>query len=268
MTLTLTLKSPPPFRLDMSGVVPHLLQGLTTQALARLDVTTMRVPVPLGDWFRIAGTPGSDMVIYDACGELDQVGAALQGGNIVVAGNVGRAAGAGMSGGHITIHGHAGAYAGAMMRGGTLDIMGNAGDHLAGATVGALDGMTGGALQVRGHAGRRAGDRMRGGMIVINGHAGAQAGSRLGGGTLMVCGKAGPEAGVMMRRGTLYLNEAGPLPPGFVDCGTPDLVFHKWLAQQLQPYGHSAMALARAKLRRYQGDMADLGKGEIFLCAP
>ncbi len=267
MTLSLTLKSRPPFRLDMSRVVPHLLQGLSARALARLDVTTIRVPVPLGDWFKITGTPGSDLVICDACAQLDQVGAALQDGNIVVAGDVGRCAGAGMTGGHITVHGHVGSYAGAMMRGGTLDIMGNAGDHLAGATVGAVDGMVGGALQVRGSAGAWAADRMRGGLIVINGDAGPQAGSRLGGGTLMVCGKAGPEAGVMMRRGTLYLNEAEPLPLGFVDCGTPDLVFHKWLAHQLQPYGRSAVALARARLRRYQGDMADLGKGEIFLCA-
>ena len=267
MTLTLTLKSRPPFRLDMSGVVPHLMHGLSARALAKLDLTTSRVPVPLGDWFRIVGTPGSDLVIYDACPQLDQVGAALQEGNIVIAGDVGLGAGAGMTGGHITVHGNVGAYGCAMMQGGTMDIMGNAGDNLAGASIGSLDGMRGGALHVRGDAGAGAGDRMRGGMIVINGDAGPQAGRRLGGGTLMIGGKAGPEAGVLMRRGTLYLNEAEPLPLGFVDCGTPDLVFHKWLAHQLQPYGRGAVALARARLRRYQGDMADLGKGEIFLCA-
>jgi formylmethanofuran dehydrogenase subunit C len=57
----------------------------------------------------------------------------------------------------------------------------------------------------------------------------------------------------------------GDLGPTFVDCGVHDLVSHKLMAAFMRPLSQAAAQLFRAPLRRYIGDTALLGKGEVFV---
>jgi formylmethanofuran dehydrogenase subunit C len=70
-----------------------------------------------------------------------------------------------------------------------------------------------------------------------------------------------------MRRGTVVL--AGgcvELSPTFLDCGVHDLIAMRLMAAFIKHYSAVAAAALRSPLRRLAGDMAVLGKGEIF-CA-
>jgi formylmethanofuran dehydrogenase subunit C len=151
------------------------------------------------------------------------------------------------------------------MTAGYLEIAGAAGDRLGGPLPGEVAGMRGGVVVVRGAAGDRAGDRMRRGSIIVEGSAGSHAGSRMLAGTLIVRRTAGPMPGYLMRRGTIVLGGAGALiSPTFVDCGTHDLIALRLLARFVQVYSKRAASVIGGPLRRLAGDMAVLGKGEIF----
>jgi len=107
---------------------------------------------------------------------------------------------------------------------------------------------------------------MRRGTIVIEGEAGAYAGSRMIAGSLIVGRKAGPLPGFLMKRGTIVLGEGCSLmSPTFVDCGQHELLAMRLWAGFVDPLSKSAAALLRRPLQRLAGDMAVLGKGEIFV---
>ena len=126
--------------------------------------------------------------------------------------------------------------------------------------------MTGGVVHVRGNAGARAGDRLRRGLILIEGDAGPYAGSRMIAGTLAIAGQAGDLPGYLMNRGTLFLGRgATTLSPTFVDCGVYELVAARLLANSISATSSRIARLFRRPLRRLAGDLAALGKGEIFI---
>jgi formylmethanofuran dehydrogenase subunit C len=69
----------------------------------------------------------------------------------------------------------------------------------------------------------------------------------------------------MMRRGTIVLaGGCDELSPTFLDCGVHDLVAMRLMAAFVADYSAAAGAALRAPLRRLAGDMAVLGKGEVF----
>jgi formylmethanofuran dehydrogenase subunit C len=126
--------------------------------------------------------------------------------------------------------------------------------------------MRGGTVVVRRDAGERAGDRMRRGTIIVEGDAGAHAGSRMIAGTLILCRGCGPMPGYLMRRGTIVLGgECEELSPTFVDCGIHALVAMRLMAEFARQYSKRAASLVSGRLRRLAGDMAVLGKGELFV---
>ena len=127
--------------------------------------------------------------------------------------------------------------------------------------------MTGGFIIVRGTAGARAGDRLRRGTIVIEGSAGDYPGSRMIAGTLIVVGDCGALPGYLMRRGTIVLANPPALAPTFVDCGIHELTFAGLFARLLRAESRAAARLLTRPLARFAGDMAALGKGEIFFPA-
>jgi formylmethanofuran dehydrogenase subunit C len=125
--------------------------------------------------------------------------------------------------------------------------------------------MRGGVVIVRGNAGARAGDRMRRGTILVEGNTADYAGSRMIAGTLIVRRKAGALPGYLMKRGTIILGEGcAALSPTFVDCGTHTLLAMRLIGAFIRPYSKGAAVLLGRSLRRYAGDMAVLGKGELF----
>ncbi|UMY16923.1 formylmethanofuran dehydrogenase subunit C [Methylobacterium organophilum] len=260
---TLKLRAAPPERIDLRAVTPLALSALSEAEAARLPVGTSRTGVTLGDLFAITLDRSDTLVIEGGSERLDRVGAALSEGTIRVEGDVGQRLGEGMAGGTLTVSGAAGPYAGTGATGGTITIEGDAGAHAGGAVYAAKAGLDGATLIVKGKAGDHLGDRMRRGLILV-GEAGAFAASRMIAGTI-VAGALGDHPGYGMRRGTIVAGRHGALLPTFAETGLLDqLVYPKLLARQLARIGAPQAGLLQGGLRRYSGDLATLGKGELF----
>jgi formylmethanofuran dehydrogenase subunit C len=265
--LVLTMRTNPDERLDLSAIVPHRLSGKTAAEIAKVGLQTGRQRITVGDIFRVRGGDAQCVRIEGATNRLDQIGQDMAGGEIVVEGDVGNQAGRLMAGGRLIINGNAGRWAASGMRGGHMEIAGSAGDRLGGPLAGEMAGMRGGVAVVRGDVGERVADRLRRGTIVVDGRAGAHAGSCMIAGTLIVRRAAGPLPGYLMRRGTVVLaGGCDELSPTFLDCGVHDLVAMRLMAAFVKDYSAAAAVALRSPLRRLAGDMAVLGKGEIF-CA-
>jgi formylmethanofuran dehydrogenase subunit C len=266
--LVLVMRTSPQQRLDLSPLVPHRLAGKTTAEIGKLELQTGRQRVSVADVFRLSGSDTTHIRIEGATDRLDQIGQEMSGGEIVVEGDVGNQAGRLMRGGRVIVKGNAGHWAASGMRNGYVEITGSAGDRLGGPLAGETAGMRGGVAVVRGDVGERVGDRLRRGTIIVEGRAGAHAGSRMIAGTLVLRGRAGRLPGYLMRRGTIVL-VAGcdELSPTFVDCGVHDLVAMRLMAAFIKRHSAAAAAAFRLPLRRFAGDMAVLGKGEIFAAA-
>jgi formylmethanofuran dehydrogenase subunit C len=264
--LTFALRQRPSQRLDLSRLVPHLLAGKSVREIERIELQTTRRRVAVGEVFRLRMGDAEQICIEGSCERLDYVGCEMTGGELMVEGDVGIQAGRLMTGGRLTVRGNAGPWAASGMKSGLLQILGAAGDRLGGPLPGEMSGMRGGIVVVRGDAGQRAGDRMRRGTIIIEGHAGPYPGSRLIAGTLIVLRSAGPLPGFLLKRGTIVLGGGcDALSPTFIDCGVHRLLANRYMAAMIEPYSEPAAKLMRRPLRRLAGDMAVLGKGEIFV---
>jgi formylmethanofuran dehydrogenase subunit C len=262
----LTLRERPDQRLDLSPLVPHGLARKTASEIERIELQTTRHRIKVGDVFQLRTGDVEQIRIQGACDRLDYVGREMNGGELLVEGDVGIQAGRLMAGGRLTVLGNAGPWAASGMKAGVFEIRGAAGDRLGGPLAGEIAGMRGGIVVVRGSAGERAGDRMRRGTIIIEGEVGPYAGSRMIAGTLIVRRRAGPLAGFLLKRGTIVLGDScSALSPTFVDCGQHELVAMRWLAGMVEPYSKAAAVLLRRPFTRFAGDMAVLGKGEILV---
>jgi formylmethanofuran dehydrogenase subunit C len=264
--LTFTLRQRPEQRLDLSPLVPHLLAGKTAKQIEHIELQTTRVRADVGEIFRVRMGDAEHIRIEGATDRFDRVGEGMTTGEIVVEGDVGVRVGRLMRAGRLTVRGNAGPWAASGMKGGVIEIFGSANDRLGGPLAGEMAGMRGGIVVVRGHAGERAGDRMRRGTIIIEGEAGAYAGSRMIAGTLIVGRKAGPLPGFLMTRGTIVLGSGcSAISPTFMDCGQHELLGNRLLAGFIEPFSKKAASLLQRPLQRLAGDMAVLGKGEIFI---
>jgi formylmethanofuran dehydrogenase subunit C len=263
--LVLTLRARPDQRLDLAPLVPHKLAGITPAEIERIELQTTRRRVLLADIFRLGMGDAAQIRIEGACDRLDHIGHQMTGGEIEVEGDIGTRAGRLMTGGRLTVRGSVGPWAASGMKGGAIEIFGNAGDRLGGPFAGETAGMRGGIVHVHGSVGERAGDRMRRGTIVVEGDAGVYAGSRMIAGTLVVVGRSGALPGYLLKRGTIVLGEEASLSPTFIDCGVHDLIAARLMAAFIAGYSPHAARLLSRPLRRLVGDMATLGKGEIFL---
>ncbi|MEO3998338.1 formylmethanofuran dehydrogenase subunit C [Mesorhizobium sp. CAU 1732] len=266
--LTFTLRAEPPERLDLSPLTPQGLAGLDRRAIANIRLGQSKRASTVGDFFRITGSDSKNIVFEGGSSRFDGVGTGATDGEMRVIGDVGAQAGRAMRGGRLTIEGDAGPHAGSGMRGGRLEVQGCAGDHLGAPLAGELAGMNGGVLVVRGRAGAFAADRMRRGLIAVLKGCGDHAGSRMIAGTLMVAGGAGDMPGYLMRRGSILLDRAPKsLSPSFVECGAPDSVFATLADRHLISEGILRRPLLGKTPRRYGGDNAVLGLGEILFPA-
>jgi formylmethanofuran dehydrogenase subunit C len=266
--LVFTLKEEPNQRLDLSPLIPDLLAAKTAKEIAAIELQTTRDTCTVGDIFKIQGADPKSIRFDGGSARLDNIGRDMKAGEIIVEGDCGKTVGRAMSGGTIAAYGDCGPYAGSAMSGGRLEISGDADSFLGGPLEGEMEGMSGGLLIVRGNAGERAGDRLRRGTIVIEGFAGDYPGSRMIAGTLIVLGGCGSLPGYLMRRGTIVLAEPPELSPTFLDCGVHELAFRSLFANLLRPESRAAARLLGQPLTRFAGDMAALGKGEIFFPEP
>jgi len=266
--LTFTLRHEPPERLDLSRLVADVLAGLSKPEIEKIEIGTTRHASRVGDVFRVKGKDVERIVFDGGSARFDGVGTAMAAGSVRVVGSVGAQAGRLMRGGMLMVEGGAGPFAGSCMSGGRIEIFGSAGDRIGGPLAGEMAGMKGGVVIVRGMAGARAGDRMRRGLIAVGKGCGDYAGSRMIAGTLVVLGKAGAMPGYLMRRGTIVLGKMpAELSPGFVRTGAPEIAFGGLLDRYLMDEGVVSRPVLGRTPRRWGGDNAVLGLGEILVGA-
>jgi formylmethanofuran dehydrogenase subunit C len=233
---------------DFSEVLAGSWTALEAHALARRRVYLGGSgPAVLGDLFDVTGSAGGRIRFTGDLSSANRLGAGLAEGEVVVDGDVGSNVGLGMSGGVIEVHGDAGAGAG-------------------GAAPEARRGMTGGELLVRGSVGPEAGARMRRGLLTVGRNAGTHAGAGMIAGTLVVFGDTGPSAGLWSKRGSIVALGAIAIPSTYTYACTYRPTHLRLLLGRLKRrYGLAVQDrhLAGA-YRRFSGDLADLGKGEIL----
>jgi formylmethanofuran dehydrogenase subunit C len=264
--LTFSLKAAPARRLDLSPLTPDRLRDLKQKEILGLALETEAEPLLVDDVFEVKGSDAAEIRFEGGSARFDLIGHAMSSGSIQVFGDVGYLAGRHLRGGHIAVNGDAGALLGSQMAGGRITLSGNAGASVGGPLSGELSGMRGGLILIGGKAGERAGERMRRGMIVVSGPSGDYAGTGMIAGTLVLLGKTGHLPGYLMRRGTIVLGRgAQSLSPSFADCGPHELAFAALLGSRLVELEVKTGKLFKSPLRRYAGDLAALGKGEILL---
>lgn len=264
--LSLRLLTPPAERLDMSGLTPAALAGLTVGEISRFALGTAQKPPHVGDYFKVDGTPGDTLVIETASDRLDYIGFENESGTVIVDGVAGAYAGHRMRGGRLEVRGNAGPFLASSLDDGIVIVSGSAGDNLGAPLRGDREGLTGGLVVVNGDIGNAAGARMRRGTIIANGKVGSAAGERMLGGTIWTASGFGTDAGIQMRRGTLIGPSVDQMRPTFVDCGLHELgilaIMSRYLTARL---GEWAPRPITGPVRRFAGDMASVGRGEILL---
>jgi formylmethanofuran dehydrogenase subunit C len=265
--LVLTLRAPLAAAVDFSGLALHAWTELGAADVARL---TVRVAgsgaVALGDLFDVRGGKGGRARFAGDLSRVEALGAGLERGEVVVEGNVGREVGARMRGGRIAVTGNAGWGAGLELAGGLLEIDGDAGPRAGGASLGAKRGMTGGEVIVRGSTGPEAGACMRRGLVAVAGDVGEGAGRATLAGTLVVFGTTGPIPGQWSKRGSILA--LGPVTPPatyrYACSYRPEyagLILRHLGERRGLPVTHEHLT---GSYRRYSGDLAELGAGEIL----
>ena len=265
----LTLKASPALRVDLRGVTPTSLAGLSVAEVERMQLGYGNARLALAEFFRIEPHDNGDSLTFDGdLSRFDRVGWQLAAGRIRVVGNVGHYAGGCMSAGELVVEGRAGLLAACEMAGGSFTVQGDVDDFAASTVPGSMDGMRGGTFVVKGHAGARFGDRMRRGSAVVHGNAGDFLASRLVAGTIAIGGRAGAHVGWGMRRGSVvFAREPEPsdIPATFVPALGGAEVFWQLLARDLARHGGPFDALAARRTERHLGDLAADGRGEIII---
>jgi formylmethanofuran dehydrogenase subunit C len=263
--LVFTLRDAPEQRLDLAPLTPDRLVGLSQSKIDAIQLQTTRDRVLAGDVFKIRMGDAMQIRFEGGSERFDRIGAGMSQGEVSVDGDVGIQAGRLMEGGKLAIAGNAGPWAASGMTDGSLTISGDAGDRLGGPLAGETIGMRGGVVIVRGNAGARAGDRMRRGIIIVEGTADTYVGSRMIAGTIVVRGRTGRLPGYLMNRGTIVtMDGSDALSPTFVDSGVHELLATVLMARYVETYSPEVAAMLRRPWRRLLGDMAVIGKGEIF----
>lgn len=256
-----------PLGIDLGGILPHVVSGLSLQAIARLTVRADERPCSFGDLVTLSGDPSDGRI--ECRGDFSRVhrlGAGMSEGRIDVHGSIGRHAGEGMSGGSLAIHGDADDWLAAGMAGGTIRVAGRTGDNAAAALPGNDTGMLGGIVVVAGDAGSLAGARMRRGILAIGGACGEAPAFELRAGTVVVGGRVGAHPAVGMRRGSLVaLGDIPAVPPTFVRGAAWHPAFLPLMLSRLNAAGFPAVpGLSGGPWRQWHGDGLAGGRGELL----
>ena len=263
--VALALRAPLTRPIGAECIAGDRFAALSADEIRALPVWDGRASVSLGEIFTVSGERSSRIDIEGDLARLEGVGTAMRDGEITIAGSVGRGAGARMSGGAIRIVGDAGDDAGLAMAGGMLTIGGSAGDRAGAALPGASKGMVGGEIVIMGGAGRDAGARMRRGTLYCA-SAGEGAGTAMIAGNIIVAGSLADGAGLGNKRGSIVALGAAQIPATYAYACTyrPPHVALMLLSLRAR-YGLSISdAHVHGLYKRYSGDLADIGKGELL----
>jgi len=264
---TLILKTEPAVPLEAEKIAPDHFLGKTASEIAALPLLYGNEAVPLGEFFSVSGNGSAEITIEGDLKRVKWIGARMTQGRIIIRGDVGMHLGSGMRGGEIVVHGNVGDWAGAEMAGGLIQIHGNAGHGLGGAYRGSPRGMNCGLIVVTGNAGNEVGAAMRRGVIAVGGEIGEFAGAFMIAGNIFVFGRLGARAGAGMKWGSIIaLGEVAELLPTFRYSCRYQPVFLRPYLRMLANFGLPIVdAHLSGHYRRYCGDLASLGKGEVLV---
>lgn len=253
--------------LEAETICPDLFAERTQAEIEAMSVAFGNETHRLADFFRVEGERSDEIVIEGGAGRVKWIGSGMTRGRITIHGDVGMHAGSYMRGGEILIDGNADDFLGVEMQGGLIRVKGN-GRHRVGASYrGSKYGMQGGTIIVDGNVGHEVGAYMRRGLIVIKGNAEDFLGAMMTNGTICLFGQAGIRTGAGMQKGTIYCGRPVDLLPTFAyDC-TYAPVFLRMLFKGLKQLGVETTVPGDGSVRRYHGDLADVGKGEILIAA-
>ena len=269
MPLTLRWRGETTAPVGGEAIRPDLLNG-PAAALARRPIRVGNASAELGEVFDLEGD-GADghLIVEGDARSVHGLGSGMAGGRLDVRGDAGHRLGAGMAGGSIDVEGSIGDGAGSEMAGGSIHVRGDAGSGLGAAMPGSLVGMRGGVILVDGSSGEGVGLAMRRGVVAVGGSVGAGAGRGMVAGSIVVGGVAGPGLGAGMKRGTIALLGADfTFDPGptFEPSGALRPPVATILLRDLAARGCRVPPSAFAgPFRRYNGDRAVGGRGEIWL---
>ena len=247
---------------------PDVLATVSGAEAARIDVAVGNGSAETGELFAIAGDASDGLLILE--GDLSNVrgiGEGMTTGAITIRGDAGPGLGVRMKGGTIDVLGSVGPSAGSGMLGGVLRIRGNAGGNLGGSEPGARVGMREGVIFVEGDAGDDVGIGMRRGLIAVSGACGDGTGRGMIAGSVFGFGRIGRNPGLGMKRGTIVVYGANPrIGPTFARGGRERPPFLAIYLKKLREWGFPVPEEAFAgDVRRYNGDRAEAGQGEILV---
>lgn len=249
---TLTLRAPLRHRVDAGTVAWSALRGMDAAGIASQEVWVEDDGrATLGDLFAVSGAPAARVRLIGDLALMDGIGAGLAAGELIVDGDAGRQVGQRMSGGVIEVRGSTGPLAG-------------------GADPGAKRGMSGGEIVIRGSAGPLAGAGLRRGLIVVQADASEDAGRGMIAGSILVFGSLGSNPGLFSRRGSIVAFGAHTPPTAYRYACTyrpPHLRVTLGYLRSRHGVPVTPGQLAGA-YRRYSGDLAELGAGEILSWIP
>ena len=250
--VTLTLRAPLRHRVDASTVAWSALRGLDAAGIGSQEMWVEdEGRATLGDLFEVTGAPAPRIRLAGDLALMDGIGAGLAAGELVVDGD-------------------AGWYLGRRMSGGVIEVRGSTGPLAGGADPGAKRGMSGGEIIIRGSAGTMAGAGLRRGLIVVQNDAGEDAGRAMIAGSILVFGSLGANPGLFSRRGSIVAFGAHtpPAPYRYACTYRPP---HLWVTLGYLRSRHRVPVTPgqlAGSYRRYSGDLAELGAGEILSWIP
>ena len=266
MPLVLTLRESPSLSIEVDAVRSEIVREQTAD-----QVQYGNSRVPLAEFFAVSGSAGDDQQVIwvGDCSRVKRIGERHAVGRILIEGDAGMHLGAEMTGGEITVRGNVADWAGAQMSGGRLRIEGNAGSCLGAAYRGATRGMTGGEILVSGSASDELGTAMRRGLIAVAGSVGHAAGFGMIAGSLMLFGSVGRHTGAGMKRGSITLFSTTHRPellPTFHHASIEQPTFLRVYLRHLERLDFPLPSgCLTASYDRYNGDLIELGKGEILV---
>lgn len=265
-TTILTLKEHPHVPLEAEMLSPDVIATLGHEELCALPVVLGKRKCRLDDFFDVEGPGSEDLVIRGDAGRIKWIGHAMTRGRIRIEGNAGMHLGAYMQGGQIEVAGDASDWVGGEMTGGLIHIRGSIGGQAGAAYRGSLSGMKGGSILVEGSAGIELGMRMRRGVIAVRGPVKDFAGLQMKGGTIILMGGAEIRTGAWMVRGTIVCLTPIKLMPTFAFACVYNPTFLRLYAKSLAAMGFAIPCQSpNGVYRRYTGDAAVPGKGEILI---
>ena len=261
--IKLTLKEQPSVPLEAEVISPDVLSPLKHDAIRALPVFLGKRQCRLDDFFKVEGELSEEVEVHGDAGKVKWIGRGMTLGRIRVQGNAGMHLGAYMKGGTIEVSGNASDWIGAEMADGFIHVRGNSGGQVGGAYRGSTKGMKGGTIIVGGSSGLEVGLRMRRGVIVLGGPARDFVGLQMKGGTIFLLAGAELRTGAWMTRGTIVSLQPLQLLPTFAlacDYSPSFLGIYRRFLSKL-----AIDTPANGAFRRYTGDAAVPGKGEILI---